>query len=323
MNLEKNLLQEIIHEFNGLEVKNAYAWLLNNKLDLTGERLRLWKSKVKKILPLLEKSDINYVLIKAFDVPFARMDDFDLLIEDAHDILKTVNILKSLDYNVLGLRGFYPFKLTATKPKDLIDVDIYYKPKWYDYTYAPINFISKLKIRDFVHDIEAFLPPPDLNIYIVATHGYSHGRITLEEIIHIINILVKKKPDLRQLIFLATKFHTSHVLFCYLKIASLILEYFGYNDQPYLKEILVYFMKNESLIKYFDKWINKVSPIKFKNFPISFPFRLVIFSGMTKPFDSRIDPSVMKFDELLTSSRNYWFTKFILTQISSKLIFQV
>ena len=292
--------------------------LLKNNLDPSKSRLYLWKKLAKKITSLLDENSVKYTLMKAYDVPWAFMTDVDLLIENEMDMLKTITILKNENYNIEKLQFFYPNKATAKKPEETVIVDLYYKPKWYDFTYAPKGLISSSHIRGKIHDVNAFIPTPELNIYLVATHGYCHGRLTLEEILHIANIICKEKPDLLTLLPLIRNFRTCHALYCYMWLVKTILkEWFGL-DNTCLESFLK-ILQQDSVTLYYKKWIESLAPFEYRNFPIYIPLKNLIFSSLTKLSRNNLDNSVKRYDELQITARHIFFFGFLYGQIGKIL----
>lgn len=308
-------IRQLLHEISSTIAPDL---LKKNNLDPSGTQLQLWRNLANRITPLLNENNVEYTLMKAFDIPYAHMVDVDLLIEDESDMIKTISILKKENYEVKKLQFFYPYKLNATKPGNPIIIDLYHKPKWYDFTYAPEGLISSSRIRGTIHEVDAFIPSAELNIYLVATHGYSHGRFTLEEILHIANVILKEKPDLLSLIPMTNNFRTTHALYCYIWLAKEILEKrFGYEDIE-LKQFLTKLQKN-SLTKYFRVWIEFFSPFQYWNFPIYIPFKMLAFSGLTKLASKRLDQSVKRYDEMLIALRHFFFSGFLYDQFGQIL----
>jgi len=256
--------------------------------------------------------------MKAFDVPDAHMIDVDLLIEDKLDMIRTISILEKENYEVKKLKLFYPYKLTATRPSEPIIIDLYHKPKWYDFTYAPEGLVSSSRIRGTIHGVDTFLPSAELNVYLVATHGYSHGRVTLEEILHITNVVQKHKPDLSSLIPIISKFRTAHALYCYIWLTREILKQFGHEDIE-LEQFLTK-LQRDSLTRYFRRWIEPFSSFQYRNFPIYIPFKMLAFSGLTKLSHSSLDPSVKRYDEVLIALRHFFFSAFLFGQFGQILL---
>ena len=58
----------------------------NNKFDFTGKGLKRWKRTVRYALNLFQEENIDYCLIKAYDIPNAYMDDVDFLVEDKYQL---------------------------------------------------------------------------------------------------------------------------------------------------------------------------------------------------------------------------------------------
>lgn len=308
-----------IHKLlNEISSRESSDLLKKNNVDPSGKQLRLWKDLATRIIPLLDENNVHYTLMKAYDIPFAHMVDLDLLIEDKSDMIKTISILKKENYEFQKLRFFYPFKLTASKPGAPIIVDLYHKPKWYDFTYAPKGYISSSSTPGRIHGVDAIIPSPELNIYLVATHGYSHGRFTLEEILHLTNVVLKEKPDLLSLLPLARSFRTVHCLYSYMWLVRKILEKrFDYENDE-LELFLAKLQKN-SLTRYFRRWIEHFSPFQYHDFPVQIPFKMLAHAGISKLPCNTLDPSVKRYDEIFIALRHFFFSRFLYSQIGQML----
>jgi hypothetical protein len=314
--MELNEVSQLLEEIN---CKLPSSLLRKNNLDPSGLQLMFWKNVASNITPLLDENKVEYVLVKAFDVSQAHMVDVDLFVENEIDMVKTIRILKNENYDVRQLQYFYPFKTTAYKPGQRILVDLYHKPKWYDFTYAPPGFVSSSRIRGTIHGIEAFIPPPEINVYIVATHGYSHGRFTLEEILHIITVILKEKPKLLTLMPLIRRFRTWHALYCYVWLANEIIKQRFGNDNAEINKFLKE-LRRYSLTRYFSDWLEGYSTIEYLNFPIVIPPKMLAFAGLTKLLiGTNLDPSVRRYDEMLIAARKFFFSGFLYGQFGQIL----
>ncbi|MFX0135186.1 MAG: hypothetical protein ACFFDN_16200 [Candidatus Hodarchaeota archaeon] len=301
-----NLLLEITSKFD--------QHLLNiNNLDPSFNQILKWKQCANKIIPLLDDNDIKYTLIKVYDILYAHMIDLDLLIEDKLDMIKTISILKKASYKIKKLQFFYPYKLNALKEKNDIIIDLYHKPKWYDFTYAQENLITSSRIKSIYHGVKAFYPTPELNIYLAATHSYSHGRITLEEIFHIANVIIESNPDFFTLTELVNDFRTGHILYCYLALVNNVFNAIDYENDELKKFMLS--LQNNAITMYFKKWVDDYSPFNYYQFPINIPFTMLSYSGFTSILSKSLHPSVNKYGELVVSLRHFFPTKFIFHQM--------
>ena len=301
---------KILQILRDIGSKGSPCLLKNNRLDSSGRQLQLWTRVAKSITTCLDDAGLNYTLIKAFNVPWASMDDVDLLIENQADVIQVARILENDGYDVKSIRLTDPLKITATKSDKPIIIDIYPSPKWYDFTYAPQGFISSSKIRGRVHGIETYLPTPELNIYLVATHGYCAGRITLSEILHITTIIITEKPDLSSLRSLGVRFQTSHALYTYLRLVSYVLKREFKFHHASLERLLID-LQGDIIIKLCDRWLNSISPITYDKFPLIIPLRIMAISGLIKLVNRGLDSSIRPYDELLISLRYFYPTGFL------------
>ena len=70
----------------------------NNKFDFTGKGLNRWKKTTTYALNLFEENEIDYCLIKAYDIPNAYMDDIDILIENKPQLNELYEKLLKLNF---------------------------------------------------------------------------------------------------------------------------------------------------------------------------------------------------------------------------------
>ena len=82
MRAEK-IINEILRDVKQKDDK----YILKNRLDFSDNSLKNWKKNANFAKKTLEENDIDYCLIKGYDIPHAIMDDVDILIEN-DEVLK-------------------------------------------------------------------------------------------------------------------------------------------------------------------------------------------------------------------------------------------
>jgi len=165
--------------------------LKENKLSSSYRSKTIWLKKLKYVVRILDEINVNYVLIKYLDIPFAYMQDIDLLIESPSDRRKLFEKLLNL--------GFIPFQSIFPPHKDKlefrlmeknIDVDIYPNPSWWKIRFAPDFLITATRKKTRLGSLEVYVPDPTYDLLITVTHSYAHSTITLGELAHEVKLLM-------------------------------------------------------------------------------------------------------------------------------------
>ncbi len=262
-----------------------------NHLDLSGKTVEIWKKHAQFAINFLENKNVEYCLFKVNNFSFAKMGDVDILIEDKE---KLKDIYKNLD-EMNFIFHHVPFneklKITAKDPKSNFEIDFYPEPKWSELRYAPDELIISNRRRVKKHEIDAYVPSPEHEIYIIASHAYNHGRILLSEVINTAIIILEDDPDLDEIISLSEKFHFQNAIFVLLISANNLLKKFGFDSiqERYFKRI--HNIAEPSIVK-------KFSNVDLDNFPLNFSIQDLIILSLRKITASNLDKSTSKFDEL-------------------------
>ena len=272
---------------------SSYMDFNKNKLDLTNENYSQWKLATQKIIPSFNENGINYVLIKYIQIPFIKLNDVDILIENENDITDAINILKNKNYYLFRDRySINKNKITAMSKNSKIQVDIYPKSTWFNMRYAPDNLITSHKISKELFDFETYVPDPTLDAYIIATHSYNHGTISLAEAVYFCKIIKENFIDWRLLTRISTKYYLNHALILYLILTNF---YFGDKYQIYFDKIISNF-NNNYITKIYSSWIYSQRKNKF---PLILPYSLRLLSSLSRLFHKFNSNDVQTYDELL------------------------
>jgi hypothetical protein len=118
---------EIIRELlSGSSLEDLPVNPKTNRLTLSKRHKGDWSAIAQDVTQSLDQLGIKYVLMKVFDVPYARMEDVDLLIENEVEVIAVLAFLRKKGFSVF--RDQYstdPFKITAFPSHVGIQVDIY------------------------------------------------------------------------------------------------------------------------------------------------------------------------------------------------------
>lgn len=222
---ELKMIPHIIEGKNprDLGILNLYA----NKLSPSSHVKESWIKSASWVASILNELKVEYVLIKYLDLPYAYMQDIDLLVEKKED--------RQVIFSALRKEGFIPYRsLIPPNPEKIefvkykcgnqIQVDIYPEPSWWKISYASAGLISSKRIEKEILGIKIYIPLPTYDIYIIITHSYAHGIITLGELAHIISLILNHYISWSDLLLLVEQYKLEHVLHIYLVLVNEILK---------------------------------------------------------------------------------------------------
>ena len=167
--------------------------------------------------------NIRFVVMKTLWQYPHSVSDIDLLI-DEEDINNALAILEKSDYNIYrGVVPQEPYKIRCVSSSGL-DVDIYPKVSWRNVSY--LNENSVLRRRRFLYQngVKVYLPSEEDELLILYTHSFSHCRVRLGDIFHIILMLQKKQNqfDWNYVLKTAEMYGTIPVLFRFLHLIHIV-----------------------------------------------------------------------------------------------------
>ena len=280
---------------SGTPVNKLNINLKQNRLTSSNTHIKVWSDVAEEMTKSLDDIGVKYVLIKAFDVPHAHMDDVDLLIEEEDGIQETLTLLRKKGYSLFRDRySLNPLKITAINPhRKKLQVDIYPEPTWFNMRYASNSFITNRRVRRIVWGVEAYMPNPTLDFYINATHSYNHGFISLAEAAYCVHLISENQLDWNSLRTLATKFKLNHALYPFLKVAQLSLSNKIDNE---MDKLIDYIVRDDALTKIFSNWFTRAS---FNGFPLKLPLNLRILSSFIRIFRPSLKSYTKGYDELV------------------------
>ena len=227
---------------------------------------------------LLSRSDVNHVMIKIIECPWAYSVDFDVLAEPIEE-LKALEALHKEGFT------FFQFRLLADSLKIMakkssyngIAIDFYPEPAWIRKKVSTVEEISSRKRNKRIYGVNMNIPSAEDNILLVASHSYNHLNFLLPEILHGINLISDTKIDWSYLISASKKNGVLHATFAYL---CLINEYSSrfYGDVLVPKEAIELFRRH-SVCKILEKWFEKRKSTDVC-FPVRIPFQWGIFLSL-------------------------------------------
>lgn len=264
-----------------------------NRLTLSRGHKADWSTIAQEVTQSLDALGIKYVLIKVFDVPYARMEDVDLLIEDEGEVIEVLAFLRKKGFSIF--RDQYstdPFKITAFPSHVGIQVDIYSKPAWFNMRYASDFFVTSHRTKRTACGVEAYMPEPTLDLYLVATHSYNHGFVSLAEVAHIVQLILNNQIDWGFLETLAETYKLRHAVYLSLRLAQ--LSFSQYENSRELQRFLSN-LEQDRLTKLYSEIFTKLSR---NGFPLKIPLYLRLLSAFTRIFRPNLKFRTKTYDEL-------------------------
>jgi hypothetical protein len=226
----------------------------------------LWEHLLTATSRMFDELDIRYVLIKALTSPFAIMSDLDFLIPYPEDIARAAAALEASGFALYRFRLLaHPLKIMAVTPGEAVEsrvaVDIYPDGMWI--RKHVIDGVGVLARRQFgtIRGASVWLPCDEDNLYLIATHAFSHGRISLAELDHGYRILSENGAfDWQGIIRTASAFGCIDGLYTYLALLSRVTCHLGLQDvvpgtildslsaRPVNRSLSAWIRRNEPLI---------------------------------------------------------------------------
>jgi len=263
--------------------------LKENKLFNSHMEENAWFRKLGFILSILNKIDIDYVLIKYLNVPFVYMQDIDLLVESLDDRKKLFRRLLNMGF--VPLRSILPShkeKVEFWLPSAGIQVDIYPAPLWWKIRFAPDYFITATKEKVRIGLYDTYVPNPTCDLLITITHSYAHATITLGELAHEAKLLITRRICWSSFIKLVEKYHLEHAAISHLILLRPLLSIA--RDYGMLPKNEAIHKNFESIVEITDRLISKsvlnrkvattvLNEAKLSQFPITLPIGIRVFSS--------------------------------------------
>jgi len=295
-------------------IKFDESYLQNNHFDFSGKTLAEWKRNALGAIDLLEKFDVNYILLKTNDIPFALMADVDIMIEKEDQLKKLYRELLKSGYILRHIAFNDKLKLTATNPNSNFEFDFYPDSTWSELRYAKKGMITKNCRAGTRKGINSCFPKPEHEIYITSSHAYNHGRIHLLEVANTARIILDTDPSIEEIINLSEKFHFQNGTYVLLSAVNWLLNKFNYEginekDLNYLKSISH---------PCFQRIVSK--GFRFDSFPMFYSVFTLFLTSASKITAHNLDKSVPRFDELSNFIKHNRVSHFIFQKffLSSK-----
>jgi hypothetical protein len=235
-----------------------------------------WIETFALVSRLLRQKGIIHVFIKIFRHPWAIMSDVDILPLNPTEELKALEVLHDAGFHFFQVRilvhplRVLPLKICARKFNASLFVDFYPKPVWTrKIVHENEIIISRRQISE-VHGIEAYVPSPEDDLYLVATHAYNDFKIPLASILHGLKV-ISYKFDWEYLFNLAQSYGTLDAVYVYLRALEVYSA--GYLGESIISKDILERYERYKICRSIKKWFEKTYE-KRLDFPITIPIKL-------------------------------------------------
>ncbi|AWB26400.1 nucleotidyltransferase family protein [Halococcoides cellulosivorans] len=220
------------------------------------------RERFQHVCELLNDAGVAYASMKNLRTPSATMSDVDLLVPDPREQALAARVLAAEGFEFYGFRLLaHPRKVMAKRsPADPRPVDIYPDAMW---------------IRKVVCDAERVVeranadgqrtPAPADDLYLVATHAYSHCSITFAELYHGVAIVDTESVDWAIAIEAARSYGCVDALYAYLLVLDEYLTATGRGGVP---DRVFDAIPRSWITRLVDRWFERSRP---RSFPVVFP----------------------------------------------------
>lgn len=255
--------------------------------------------------------NIDYVLIKDLQVPYALHSDIDVLLSNYSELIKAALILEKEGCQLYRFRLLaHPFKIMAKNCSDeTYGIDLYPHPMWIRREVTSNEKVFQAKSYRLINGVKVPTPAPHLDFYLVATHAWSHIRLHLVEALH----LLKLSSTLREtewfyMVDIAEEWGTQDSIY----IVALILNILSNNIWRYqvVPDVIVKELeKTYKASRIARKWLRGLERLEF---PVRFPASLCVFDSSLRTFRALLRKSLLK--------AVYGFGSIYLSYFAEKLI---
>lgn len=216
----------------------------------------------EKVCSWLNDADIEYASMKNLRAPMAMMSDIDLLVADPSEQARATTVLAEhgFEFHRFRLLG-HPRKVMAKlSDDDPRPVDIYPDAMW---------------IRKIVCDADAVIeraessgerrPAPGDDLYLVATHAYSHLSVSFAELYHGVTIVQEEDVDWEMVIETASRYGCLDGVAAYLLLVD---EYLALTDRTRIPSAVFEQIPNTWAVTLVRRWWQNTTP---RSFPVRLP----------------------------------------------------
>lgn len=220
------------------------------------------RERLDHVCSLLNDAGVSYATMKNLRTPKATMSDVDLLVPDPREQATAARTLAADGFEFWGFRLLaHPRKVMAKRSAaDPRPVDIYPDAMWIRKIVCDADAVVK---RASVDGHRAPAPVDDL--YLVATHAYSHCSITFAELYHGVEIVDTESVEWEIGIEAARSYGCVDALYAYLLVLDEYLTATGRDGVP---DRVFEAIPRTWITRLVDRWFERSRP---RSFPVVFP----------------------------------------------------
>lgn len=221
--------------------------------------------RVGRVASILNDAGVEYATMKNLRAPAAMMSDVDLLIPDPGQQARAAKVLAADGYEFYKFRLLaHPRKFMAKRdPADPRPVDVYPDAIW-----IRKKVCDPHAVIERADDSGTRLPDPVDDLYLVATHAYSHLSVTFAELFHGARCVADPAFDWDRLTRIAHEYGTADALAVYLRLLDDYLVTTGRDPVP--REVLES-LRRGWMGRLVHRWCDRLEP------PLSFPVELPLW----------------------------------------------
>lgn len=224
------------------------------------------RERLERVTEALVAANVSFAAIKNLKAPYAMMSDIDLLVPNPRDHAVAARVLAERNYEFYRFRLLaHPRKMMAKRSaRDPRPVDIYPDAMW---------------IRKVVCDPESVVtradstplrePSPGDDLYLVATHAYSHLSVTLAELVHGVAVVDGSNVDWSRLVEQADRYGCRDALLAYVYPLDW---YLRATDREPVPEDVIESLETGPVAGAVRRWWEGLEPPV--EFPVQFPLHL-------------------------------------------------
>lgn len=202
----------------------------STEVDAQREHRELREERLRAVTARLNDGGVQYASMKNLRTPAAIMSDIDLLVPDPSEQAQSVRILSEDGYEFYRFRLLaHPRKIMAkTAERDPRPVDIYPDAIWIRKLVCDAERVVSRADRDGTRT-----PAPEDDMYLVATHAFSHMSVTFAELYHGVRVLEDAREfDWDALLGCAVEYGCADGLYVYLALLDRYLRFAGRDHIP-------------------------------------------------------------------------------------------
>lgn len=221
--LSREFLKKTNYDLNGVSADKSHRESRTERLELVTD----W----------FDDADVEYVPMKNLRTPKSMMSDIDFLVPDPSEAATAVRLLDDAGYELHRFRLLaHPLKTMAVAPEDTGESTTGGAHDWPVDLYPDAIWIRK-RVCDPDRVVERAAANGELtsedDLYLIATHAYSHLSVTFGELYHGVLVLEESNNiDWEYLLEIADEYGCADALYLYLRSLDDYLTLTGRDSVP-------------------------------------------------------------------------------------------